>query len=113
MRNECEVLVGIKKVYVWQLEEHPKIAGVVSLVGSCGWDQSGSRAWSHSSCWREGGWGQPALQGNGAFLRVGPRCLLLTGRRPCHTELQKLYFPPTPVIVKSCTLLHSRSRLEA
>ena len=33
MRNECKVLVRIKKGYGWQLEEHPKIAGAVSLLG--------------------------------------------------------------------------------
>lgn len=27
LRNECEVLVRIRKGYGWQLEEHPKIAG--------------------------------------------------------------------------------------
>lgn len=68
MRNECKVLVRIKKGYGWQLEEHPKIAGSVSLLGSSGWDQGGSRGWSHSSCSGKGGWGQPALQGDGTFL---------------------------------------------
>lgn len=68
MKNECKVLVRIKKGYGWQLEEHLKIAGTVSLVGSRGWDQGVSRAWSCSSCCGEGGWGLPTLQGDGAFL---------------------------------------------
>lgn len=100
MRNECKVLVRIKKGYGWQLEEDPKIAGAVSLLGSSGWDQGGSRGWNCSSCCGEGGWGQSALQGDGAFLFLGrTRGLLRSGvvleKRPCQTELQKLHSSPT------------------
>lgn len=122
MKNECKVLVRIKKGYGWQLEEHLKIAGAVSLVGSCGWDQGVSRAWSCSSCCGEGGWG-PACSAGGRCISLlcvshlaRTRGLLLTGivpeRIPCHTELQKLHYPPPhPVVVlKSCILVCSRSR---
>lgn len=101
MRNDCKFLVRIKKGYGWQLEEHPKIAGAVSLLGSSGWDQGGSRGWSRSSCCGEGGWPQPPLPGGRhiSLLHVSPlgrtRSLLLGGavleRRLYHTELQKRY----------------------
>lgn len=107
MRNECKVLVRIKKGCGWQLEKHPKIAGTVSLLGSSGWDQGGSRGWSRSSCRGEGGRLGPACSAGGwhiSVLHVGhlgrTRGLLLSGivldRRPCHTELQKFPRPPPP-----------------
>lgn len=116
MRNECKALVRIKKGYGRQLEEHAGIAGVVGLVGSCGWDQG------CSSCLGEGDGGLPALQGErcisllyGSHL-ARTKGFMLTGivseRIPYQTELQKLHYPPPHpvVILKSCILLCSRSR---
>lgn len=122
MRNECKGLVRIKKGYGWQLEEHPKIAGAVSLLGSRGWDQGGSGGLSSSSCCGEGGWGQPALQGDGAFLcRVLATCPAREARssvgscwRGGHVmRSSKNFPPPPPEVLKSCALLCSRSRPEA
>lgn len=95
MRNDCKVLVRIKKGYGWQLEEHPKIAGVVGLVGSCGWGQGGSRAWS--SCW--GGEAGACLlcRGTGHFSSLWQplgQDKRLVALWDCATEDTMSYRPP-------------------
>lgn len=117
-RNECEVLARIKKGYGWQLEEHPEIAGVVSGVRSGGWGQGPGAA--AAAMGREAGAACSAGGWGNSFLYVshlaGTRGFWLTGivpeRTSCHTELQKLHYPPPHPIValRSCFLLLSRSR---
>lgn len=97
MRNECEVLARIKKGYGWQLEEHPEIAGVVSVVGSGGWDQGPGAA--AAAMGREagaacsaGGWGISLLCGSHL---AGTRGFLLTGIVPESCRAPKTTLSPT------------------
>lgn len=124
MRNECKVLVRIKKGYGWQLEEHPKIAGVVGLVGGCGWDQGGSWAWSCSSCQGREAGACLLCRGTGHFSSLWQpldQDKRLVALWDCAREDTMSYraskitlSPSHPVeVLKSCVLLRSKSWPEA
>lgn len=54
LRNECEVLVRIRRGYGWQLEEHPKIAGqaAAGIKAPSGAGATAGRRLGPAALWR-------------------------------------------------------------